>query len=421
MTDFLDSLERQLVTAAAAPAGLRRPAARRVRRVTPVVVAFVVLVLTAAVALAASGLLNGSPVRPSGPLSPTVGDGIPAPGGSRLLSLRVADPAGGLPWGLRIVHTTRGYVCLQVGRVQNGELGELGIDGAFNDDGRFHPLPADVLPATGPAYPSSCVLPGQTFSTTQINYDRNASPPNGKVPAAADRRLMAFGLLGRHALRVTYRNGTRQRTTAAAPGSGAFLVVERNTIPALGTGQGVVGSQGFAGQRPVPNGALTAFTYRFGSTVCSDSRSPNAANACPRQKINIRQSPSRDLHRPLHVTLTIKDHLIYGARLTFVAPYAVNSAQDSYELEMTTRAGCHGTGGVELGSAVNRNISRGATITINIPYPFANSCGSSQAIGIVFRRLAQPLKPIRIGSLTIHEPAGTRGAQPPTRRPNPTK
>jgi hypothetical protein len=126
----------------------------RWRRWRALALAGVLVLAGAAAALAASGLLTGSPVRPGGPLSPTVGDGIPAPGGSQLLGFRVADPAGGLPWGLRIVHTTRGYVCLQVGRVQGGELGELGIDGAFNDDGRFHPLPADVLPPTGIAIPS---------------------------------------------------------------------------------------------------------------------------------------------------------------------------------------------------------------------------------------------------------------------------
>jgi hypothetical protein len=378
----------------------------------------VLVMAGAAGALAASGLLTGSPVRPSGPLSPTVGDGIPWRGGSRLLPFRVADPAGGPPWGLRIVHTTRRYICLQVGRVHDGELGELGIDGAFNDDGRFHPLPADVLPPAGIAIPSSCVVPGQTFSTTRINYDRNATPPNGKPVPAADQRVIAFGLLGPHALSVTYESGNRQRTTAVEPGNGTFLVVKRSTNPAVGPAE--TGSHGSNGLRPSPNGALTAITYRFGTTVCSDSGNLHAARACPHPKIDSRQTQELNLHRPLHVILEIRNDLIYRARLSFTAPYAVTSANESYELEMSLPPGCHGAGGVELGSAVDRNVARGATISVNVPYPFANSCTGSQAISIVFSD-SRSHASIRIGSITIHEPTGTRSAQPPTVRPNHTK
>lgn len=49
-----------------------------------------------------------------------------------------------MPAGQRVIRTTRGEVWVQVGRVQDRQLGELGIDGAFHDDGRFHPIPADA-------------------------------------------------------------------------------------------------------------------------------------------------------------------------------------------------------------------------------------------------------------------------------------
>jgi hypothetical protein len=56
---------------------------------------------TTAIALAASGvILAGAPVRIAKP-SATTGEGIPVLGGTRLLSLRAPDPAGGPPWGLR--------------------------------------------------------------------------------------------------------------------------------------------------------------------------------------------------------------------------------------------------------------------------------------------------------------------------------
>jgi hypothetical protein len=67
--------------------------------------------------------------------------GVVRPGDSRLLPIRVADPQGGPPWGLRLVRTTRGDTCVQLGRVQDGQLGSLGIADAWDNDHRFHPIP----------------------------------------------------------------------------------------------------------------------------------------------------------------------------------------------------------------------------------------------------------------------------------------
>jgi hypothetical protein len=110
-------------------------------------VAFALVLATSAITLAATGvILTGSPVGTAHAPIATAGEGIPVAGGARLLPMRAADPAGGLPWGMRIVHTTRGLICVQIGRVYDGQLGQLGVDGAFHDDGRFHPLPTDALP-----------------------------------------------------------------------------------------------------------------------------------------------------------------------------------------------------------------------------------------------------------------------------------
>ena len=82
-------------------------------RVTLLVLAFVLA--TAAITLAATGvILTGSPVSTVSAPSATVGEGIPVAGGARLLPLRTPDPAGGLPWGMRIIHTTRGLICVQI-------------------------------------------------------------------------------------------------------------------------------------------------------------------------------------------------------------------------------------------------------------------------------------------------------------------
>ena len=72
---------------------------------------------------------------------------------ARLLPLRVPDPAGGPPWGLRMVTTSRGLACLQLGRVVGDQLGVL-RQGIARNDGRFHPLP--VATASTPTHP----LPG---------------------------------------------------------------------------------------------------------------------------------------------------------------------------------------------------------------------------------------------------------------------
>ncbi len=147
MTDYLDRLERQLIEAVPHP--MEKPSPRRPTRRRGIPLGLIVAVLLLAVtatALAFTGILaTGPAVRPTRGLSPTAGLGMPARGGSRLLAVSAPDPAGGLPWGMRIVHTTRDLVCVQIGRLYHGELGLLGRDGAFGDDGRFHPLPPDAI------------------------------------------------------------------------------------------------------------------------------------------------------------------------------------------------------------------------------------------------------------------------------------
>lgn len=420
MTDFLDRLEQQLVGAARAP----RPATR-VPRATgrrnlrlPLLVALVLL-LGAAIAAASSGLLTGSPVRVPARAIPSAGEGVPVTGGSRLLSLRVADPEGGLPWGLRIIHTTRGLVCLQVGRVEDGELGELGTDGAFHDDGQFHPLPTSDLPtdaASGAAANSSCVLAGQTFAGTIDGLNRSAAPPSspGSTPATHQRRI-SYGMLGEHALSITYDIGAGSRTAPVLAGSGAYLLVERE--PATQPGETYGGSRGVGApnaSRPKPSGALTAISYRFGATICSDGRSVPSARRCPQPPTLPPARPPRlpNLDRPIHVTLEIAHGLIYGAEIEFTAPYPVTSARESYGIAMPIGADV-------ISGGINHDVARGAVVRDHWPYVFANThVGRSQLIEVVFTSspagagATHPTQVI-VGTATIREPPGTRPAVPP--------
>ena len=207
MTDFLDALGRQLVNAVNQHSHDARTGSVRRRRTIPlrgIAIAVLLLLVITAVALAAAGVLGtGSPVRPPPGSSPTAGIGIPARGESRLLSLSVPDPAGGLPWGMRIVHTTRDLVCVQIGRLYRGQLGLLGRDGAFGNDGRFHPLPPNAIaeyPGSGSTVTGAqdCNPPGVTFSDNASGIPSSGVISHTTV-AASEQRWISFGLLGAHA------------------------------------------------------------------------------------------------------------------------------------------------------------------------------------------------------------------------------
>jgi hypothetical protein len=193
-----------------------------------------------------------------------------APGASRLLPLRVPDPEGGLPWGMRIIRTTRGELCVQIGRIEHEQLGELGIDGVFHDDGRFHQMPADVLPETSRVGTSvynndatesvSCHLVGQAVAGEHLGVDRSAGAANGHVQRIPRRELrnLSYGLLGPAAVSVSYHDGAKPHTAAVLAPIGAYLIVQRATRgEQVGSGQESLGSEG---DLP-PSAPLTAITY----------------------------------------------------------------------------------------------------------------------------------------------------------------
>ena len=179
--------------------------------------------------------------------TPNAGIGVPAPGGSRLLALRATDPQGGLPWGMRLVHTTRGEICVQIGRLDDGQLGQLGVDGAFHNDGRFHPLAPDILPQYSDSGDVSCNLAAPIRIGIWPAGDRSAAPNSPErtsfKPTATDLRSISWGLLGRHAVSITYRTAAGARTRPVAPGTGAYLIVsEVSHVPrSIGGGAEFVG------------------------------------------------------------------------------------------------------------------------------------------------------------------------------------
>jgi hypothetical protein len=450
---ILPQLERDLLEAAnrrhdarsdagLEPLGPRLGMRARARRLRLPLIVLGCLLATTTIALAASGvILTGAPVRPEGQLNPKVGEGIPAPGGSKLLAMRVPDPEGGLPWGMRIVRTTRGELCVQIGRVERGQLGQLGIDGVFHDDGRFHPMPADVLPETSRVGVSvedndasagvSCHLAGQVIVGAHRGVDRSAGAASGHESASARSELrdVYYGMLGAPAVSVSYRAGARVRSVAVLQPLGAYLIVRRAARgEQVGAGNEALGSEGDL----QPSPPLTTITYRLGGKLCNRGPSlppgmvQHLADPCPQPHWPTgHYVPPRDLHLPMHVRLQVSHRLITGAQVSFSAPFAVTSAREDYVMRIPgiscSRATLRREPGIGRGydeASLGRDVLRNAAVTHRFSdlELFTGICGfpshtrhvsrRSATIEALYERIGEA--PVLIGSTTVQQPAGTR-------------
>jgi hypothetical protein len=220
---------------------------------------------------------------------------------SWLLSLRAPDPGGGPPWGLRLVRTHSGLLCAQVGRVEHGVLGRIGVDGAFDGDGRFHALGtgefADVTAPGTVGEDANCVATKETFSGIIHGLDRNAvaNPGAGALPLSG-RREIAYGLLGPHALGITYRVGARTVNVPVVRGLGAYLVVRAaKEVRFLGmTGAAPGGDYSDDLQPAGPTGFIAVITYRYGRTVCRDDGNDAVARChLPGRPLGNERTPSQ--------------------------------------------------------------------------------------------------------------------------------
>jgi hypothetical protein len=296
----------------------------------------VAALVVATPAVAAVGAVSGwfSAGKPDGYYRPssTSGLGTVRPKGDRLLPIRVADPDGGPPWGIRLVTTSRGDTCIQVGRVEDGQIGALGIDGAWGDDHEFHEIRpndgmADSCGATDaagygfvnqvahnapasvdvPLYnssggsPSRCrspyasMLPALLLGTAtkrspafkkwlaQVQAQRSEGP----VCPASSMRIVIAGLLGPDAKSITYVTPSGQTETEQTSGGvGAYLIVFRETkqncadftTTLISESRGCQ-SEGTGGDADLQGPtAVTSVTYNDGKT-CSAQPSPSFAAA----------------------------------------------------------------------------------------------------------------------------------------------
>jgi len=330
-------------------------------------------------ALAATGVIGiGTPLAPSphgfASADPNRGPGTIVPSTVRLLALRVPDPAGGPPWGMRVVGTTRGVGCIQVGRVVDGRLGTLGQDGVAGDDGRFHELsPKDVDPADCQPLDAAGTLFATVLSPAALASGPSATrvclPPgervHGRTPCPErDVRKLQYGLLGPQAASVTYAAGGRTRTTPVSEPEGAFLIVERNRTRYGGTSPSAAPVVGLArrGRHDYP---LRGVAYRDGSR-CPAGADAQVIVVCPLK--GYRASPTAKLtSAQLAQPLTVRRN---GSRITisFAAPVAVTNASSVYALEARF-AGverCHELVAV---ATSDHDVAAGAPVALKLSVP----------------------------------------------------
>lgn len=447
--------ERQ--SAGASPARRRRWLSNRVHALS---VAAALVLGGGAVALAATGVLSGSAVKPEVPLNASAGNGLPVAGASAHLALLAPDPDGGLPWGMRIEHTTRGQLCLQVGRVDGAQLGELGLDSAFGDDKRFHALPATVLPpgyggATGQI---ECVPDGQTVIFEDLNADRSAvrllpsefsgPPPKHPgealhpkgVPPLADLRALAYGVLGPHAVSVTYKTPKGMRTVPVSRPDGGFLIVEpagyiksEDTIGGSVTGAAQAGSvdvglAAFPVGPPRLTAMITAATFRFGGRLCSQGVGAPVTRPCPIRKVTVPRHPRiRRLHEPVQLTLLAQSHAAcnaaylkfpcYKGEVRFRAPYAVSSTGSEYDVEGI--ATCKIGGRIETAWSLERDVKAHELVKTDSlgRFVYAPSCASSEKFQVSYQKrpgplTAGPIEKVIVGTVSLGQATLPGGGKP---------
>jgi hypothetical protein len=357
---FLPQLRDQL--ASLPPAGQSR------RHRAPVIGAL----LAASVVMTGGALAAAGVIPPGKPLTsplptpdPDRGEGAVIASSARVLGLRVPDPAGGPPWGLRIVKTTRGATCLQPGRVVDGKLGVLGQDGVSGNDGKFHELPLTPFAAPG------CVPDdgaGHAYISSTMNTVASGPPPTpackgtrGRDPKlpdcpVGDARQLILGLLGPQVASITYRDGSRTHSQSIDAPEGAYLVVLARTSTRYGFSIGAKPAVGFTIRR---------IHYRDGTSCGGRVGHDNHPIDCPLAGFTPPQKvPSAaEVERPLTVTGRHK------LKVSFRAPVAIQDAGRFYSLWVFIRHGgreCT-TGG--LGQVTDHDIDKDARVTIIAALP----------------------------------------------------
>jgi len=268
---------------------------------------------------------------------------------------------------MRVLHTTRGLGCVQVGRLRAGQLGVLGQDGVAGNDHRFHEL------RPGLVQPWDCV-PSDAHHRTFINIVASAyasgpvlerSCPNLARCPAADRRTLAYGLLGPKAVSLTYLDAGRKTTTPTVGTQGAYLIVlaaqpATQSPGVLNAGVGTASSIYFPG--------LVEVGYNNGRSCRPSQPGPTAGHSCGPVGYVAPMSPGSVAH--VRLRSAIRRHQSHGKtnadlRVTFRAPAAITNANSGYTLAAKLPVPCNGITGINL----TRDVIRGSPVTLDLPLP----------------------------------------------------
>ncbi|MGH2865150.1 MAG: hypothetical protein ACRDJX_07870 [Solirubrobacteraceae bacterium] len=315
----------------------------------------------------ASGLVGvGSPAQKVESFqTPASGFGTVVPGSAKVLAVSAADPQSGPPWGLRVFTTSRGAGCVQLGRVVNGQLGVLGIDGAYKDDGLLHPLAVasadeltcSALDANGRTFAN--VSKGDQLANGLIGPENLPSrqapaPHEGCAPAAAtpaekssaqgqicpasEERDIYYGLLGPDAESVTYSQDGKTVTDPTSGAEGAYLIV--TDAPSAWQPNDAYGP-GETGVVPV-YGPITEIHYASGA-VCHPAIPGEPA--CAPGGIPIGFVPAEPTPNASAAAAPVSSQLVplagdrYEAVVSFKAPLAISSVRDNYKLRWHKQPG----------------------------------------------------------------------------------
>ncbi len=274
----------------------------------------------------------------------------------------------------------------------------------------------------------SCALADQVVAGEHLGVDRSGGGANAHPEAKprSELRDIYYGILGPHAVSVSYRAGRREATAAVLAPLGAYLIVRRtNAGEQAGYGGEALGTSGDL----APSPPLTAITYDLGlgGTLCQRGPSlpPGAtghlAHPCtqPHFPHSLYTRPL-NLHEPLHVQLVVHHGLVTAVTLSFTAPFAITAAGEDYRVFVPSRCTAMGEGGVV--QSLGRDVARGETVTQSLPAAalFYKSCRlgqvsmrTSATIEVLYGHLGRSQQ--LLGTATVRLPPGTRAEQPRVR------
>ncbi len=345
----------------------------------------------------------------------------------RILPIAAPDPAGGPDWGMRVLSTSRGEGCLQLGRIVDGKLGALGQDDAFANDGRFHELPvsaaldfngcalldrnrrlftnvtADERAASawigtggllGGCVPPSAGPYEKGLRLTRQERERGAKP--APICSQADLRNIYYGLLGPEAQSITYVLDGQRHTLPTVGADGAYMFVTLASAHQLLN----FANAGTADIVPV-DGPIKEIHYRDGSTCHLTSKSwIGGAYACtpslsePVGYVQVGKAPSAaEVATPIHTRLTRGRDGRNVVTISFAARLPVNDARRVYGIYWREPGMAPGAYG---GESTNSNIAAGQTITRTI-----GELGPRLRAGVVH------------GSVTLRQALGPGGIEGP--------